>query len=237
MSDLIVHEPHHVPVIDTMNRLGIAVVRVGDVITLAFKDREFMRTVGTEMINCDDTSTRIVISGLKAPSDHVATCKLIVDSLFKEKTPASHHLAPITQKPTYSKPLKPPVPPRPPKPSKEEAELPKPKKTGLTLPEVLLSVRNELTTSKGKTSIVFKEAIEPHIKKGAKIYYTRKNFYEPKDVIICKIQGVIMAACKVIKPGLRGHYLVEHKGKEVYTKQAYGKITFKKNPKEKKKND
>ena len=78
---------------------------------------------------------------------------------------------------------------------------------------------------------MFPEAIEPFIKKGTLVYYKKKDSYEFKDIVICKIQGSIEGACKVIKPGLRESYLVKHNGKEVYTKRVYGKISAKKYPK------
>ena len=82
-EDPIIHGPLHVPMIDLMKQLGIAIVNSGDAMTMVFSDPKTMHAFGNELqylAECGDN--RISLSPDGAPEDDIAVAKNIASDLF-----------------------------------------------------------------------------------------------------------------------------------------------------------
>lgn len=82
-EDPIIHGPLHVPMIDLMKQLGIAIINSGDAMTMVFSSPEIMHKFGNELqylAECGDN--RISLSPDGTPKDDVAVAKNIASDLF-----------------------------------------------------------------------------------------------------------------------------------------------------------
>jgi hypothetical protein len=82
-EDAIVHGPLHVPMIDMMEKLGIAIINSGDAITMVFSNRKAMYKFGEDLQwHAECGKDRISLAPEGTPSDNVAVAKDIARDLF-----------------------------------------------------------------------------------------------------------------------------------------------------------